>query len=397
MSDYFLTNDRKDCCGCGVCAVKCPYGAISMKDNKNGFRYPIIDMNKCVHCNVCSAVCPFKNADDLTESKPEVYMVRHEDRAILRRSTSGGAFSAMAETFCDKDYVIFGACFDEHMVVRHKFIASVNDLSKFQGSKYVQSDIGTCYREADGFLKEGKKVLFTGTPCQIAGLRNYLGRDDARLLCIDLVCHGVPSPLILKKHIEYLEDRYGSRVKNISFRDKSKYGWLLPCNTVEFHEKKKSARQLAADNCFEKAFLNNICLRESCYNCKFAKAYRVGDLTIGDFWGADELYPKIKNKDGLSLVLVNTEKGRRWFEQIKCFDLCIKSNISDAAKHNKTLIRPAKRHPCRNKFYRDLHKYRFNDLINKYFGSRSLIVRIISVLLTSKTKRWVRKILRLEN
>lgn len=399
MSDYFKTQNRKDCCGCSACAQKCPYGAISMVENENGFKYPIINQDRCTHCNMCSKVCPFKNTEDLSQDHDKmfgVYMVRHADKGVLKSSTSGGAFSAIAKTFCDENYVIFGACFDENMVVRHKYITSLRDLHQFHGSKYVQSDIGDCYRQADEFLQEGRKVLFSGTPCQIAGLRNYLGRDYPRLLCVDLICHGVPSPLVLRRHIAYLQDRYRARVKNISFRDKNKFGWLLPCNTVDFIGR-RSVSQLAADNCFEKAFLNNICLRESCYHCKFAKAERVGDLTIGDFWGADELYPKIKNRNGLSLVLVNTDQGNEWFERIKCFDLCIESNINKAAKQNKTLKRPAKEHPLRSKFFRDLRKLSFDDLIKQYFGNRPLIVRIISVLLTSKMKRWIRKIFRLGN
>ena len=233
---------------------------------------------------------------------PEVYLAFHENNEILERSTSGGAFSAIAEVFCAKEYAIFGAAFDENLTVQHNNIIDRKELYKFSGSKYVQSVIGKSYSHAEAFLKNGKRVLFSGTPCQIAGLRSYLGKEYENLLCVDLICHGVPSPLVLKKYISFLENKRGKKIEYISFRDKSKHGWLIPCTRIDFVSSERAEYHLTADDLYGKISLNNIALRESCYSCKFAKSKRVGDLTIGDFWGAETLYPKIDYRKGLSLL-----------------------------------------------------------------------------------------------
>lgn len=398
MGNYLLTGEKNECCGCGVCVQKCPQKAITMRKEENGFLYPHIEKEKCLDCQVCYTVCPFADSGYVYSRSidiPEVYMVVHGDDEILKKSTSGGAFTAIAETFCDEKYVIFGAAFDENLVVRHTYITDIMDLQKFHGSKYVQSEIGECYKQAETFLKEGKRVLFSGTPCQIAGLRAYLEKEYENLLCIDLICNGVPSPLVLEKYICYLENDYNDKVKYIRFRDKSKYGWLLPCTRIDFFSSTRSDYHLLADDSYEKIYLSNIALRESCYNCKFSESRRVGDFTIGDFWNAEILYPKINNKKGLSLVLINTEKGQSIFENIRCFSLCKKSDISSASQENKALIRPAAKHKQRSAFYKDLYNMEFDILVKKYFRSRPVYIRILSVLLSPKAKRWIRKCLRI--
>ena len=394
MGNYLLTGGKNECCGCGACAQKCPEKAIKMCKDENGFLYPHIEEEKCVDCKVCYSTCPFADLGYIYNQSldiPEVYMVQHKDYETLKKSTSGGAFTAIAETFCNEKYAIFGATFDENMVVRHTYTSDKRELHKFNGSKYVQSDVGECYKQAEALLKEDKKILFSGTPCQIAGLRSYLKKEYDNLLCVDLICHGVPSPLMLEKYIRYLESKHGQKVKYISFRDKTKYGWLLPCTRIDFVSSRSSNYHLTADDPYEKIFLSNIALRGSCYSCKFTKFRRVGDLTIGDFWGAEILYPKINNKNGLSLVLINTDKGQRIFDHIRCFALCKKSDISSVSQENKTLIRPTVKHKQRSAFYKDLHNMEFDKLIKKYCLSRPVYIRALSVLLSPKAKRWIRK------
>ena len=399
MGNYLLTSDKNECCGCGACEQKCLQKAINLRKDKDGFLYPYIEKDMCTDCLVCHTICPFMDAGYAYHriiKSPEVYLAFHKNDEILKRSTSGGAFSAIAEVFCDGKYAIFGAAFDENLVVQHEYITDRRELRKFSGSKYVQSIIGKCYYHAEAFLKDGRKVLFSGTPCQIAGLRSYLSKEYENLLCIDLICHGVPSPLVLKKYISYLENKSGKKVKYINFRDKSKYGWLIPCIKIDFVSSEKAEYHLAADDPYEKIFLNNIALRESCYNCKFAKSKRIGDLSIGDFWGAETLYPKIDYRKGLSLILTNTAKGRHIFKQIRCFALCEKSDKRLASQENKTLLRPAAMHKQYYSFFKDLHNMEFGRLANKYIPSRPFYIRVLSVLLKPKTKKWIKKFLRIK-
>jgi coenzyme F420-reducing hydrogenase beta subunit len=374
----------------------CPNKAISMYEDANGFLYPRIKGEKCTDCKSCYYICPFINIEDLNHDYndvPRVYLVSHRDKAVVSRSTSGGAFTAIAETFHQENLIIFGAAFNEDMEVKHSCITGLKQMHRFSGSKYVQSDMGQCYRQAKEFLKDGKRVLFSGTPCQIAGLRSYLKKEYENLFCVDLICHGVPSPLVLRRYIEYQEKKKGKKIKHISFRDKTKYGWLQPCIRIDFTFSKKSSYTLAEDDLYGKSFLNNISLRESCYSCKFANSKRIGDMTIGDFWGAEIYYPEIKNKNGLSFVLVNTDKGRSIFNMINSLEPCIESDIGVASRNNKGLLHPVKRHKYYYSFYNDLAKMEFDNLVNKYFIPRNFLIRFLSVRLSPEIKRLVRKYL----
>jgi coenzyme F420-reducing hydrogenase beta subunit len=396
MGIFLHTLEKKECYGCGACMNKCPCGAITMDKDRNGFPYPFIDRKMCSDCGTCDEICPF--SDSVPEQykggiSPDVYLVQHRDAGILKKSTSGGAFAAIAETFCDRDYVIFGAAFNRNLEIRHDFITDIRQLEKFHGSKYVQSNTGFCYRKAGTFLKQGRKVLFAGTPCQIAGLRSYLCRDYRNLLCIDLVCHGVPGPFLLKKYIKYMENKAGMKVKFMAFRDKNKYGWLAPCTRTDFADSKNSYYCQSADDPYEKVFLGNIALRECCYDCRFAGAGRVGDLTIGDFWGADILYPGINNKKGLSLLIINNVKGKCVFENIGCFSVKIKSDMHSASLKNKTLTGPAARHKQYSSFDEDLHKMKFDLLVGKYFSSRPFYIRLLTAVLSPGIKRKIKNML----
>ncbi|MHA1410885.1 MAG: 4Fe-4S binding protein, partial [Candidatus Odinarchaeia archaeon] len=250
VTNFFQSGDKNLCCGCGACEQICPENAIHMEQDKEGFFYPVVDEERCTGCGMCAKVCPMKDGGYYNKSalkNPNVYAAYHKDEQVLNNSTSGGVFTAVVQAFCDKDYVIFGASFDKDMVVKHTFVTDSKNISKFRGSKYVQSEVGSSFDSARKFLKEGKRVLFSGTPCQIAGLKGFLRKDYESLLTVDVVCHGVPSPSIFEKYKQYLTRKYKKDIVGINFRDKSKRRWIKPYGTVKF-EDGQILRTVHADN-----------------------------------------------------------------------------------------------------------------------------------------------------
>lgn len=304
--------DKHDCCGCGACAEACPRRCITMAADREGFLYPAVDAEACVHCGFCERVCPMINIGD--ERKPAVtYAAVNTDDAVRMASSSGGVFSALAARTIARGGVVFGAAFTDDCSVEHTGVTSPGGLAALRGSKYLQSRTGHTYGQAKEALKSGVDVLFSGTACQIAGLKRYLRKDYANLLTVDVVCHGVPSPAVWQA---YLKDKNLSdgACGDIQFRDK-KEGW-------KNYRVKISRRQNASagcggvvvdepfyENAYMQAFLSNLTLRPSCYRCP-AKGGRCGsDLTLGDFWGIGRVAPGLDDDRGCSLVLVNTPEG----------------------------------------------------------------------------------------
>jgi coenzyme F420-reducing hydrogenase beta subunit len=264
---------KEDCTGCYACSQICPdeIKCISMVKDNEGFWYPKVDYSKCIKCGLCVDVCPILN-NKVVENTPVAYACINKNKSIRLESSSGGLFSLIAEQVIEDGGVVFGAGFDENFEVMHSYIEKKNDIGKFRGSKYVQSKIGNTYKQAESFLKSGRKVLFTGTPCQIAGLKSFLGEPYIGLLCVDLVCHGVPSPDVFKKYIKYRNEKANSQVKRISFRRKDE-GWKRFSVSFLF-ENDTEYRQNLNNDLYMKAFLKNICLRPSCYECKFKTLHR---------------------------------------------------------------------------------------------------------------------------
>lgn len=396
MANFFQNRDKNLCCGCGACEQICPEGAIHMERDEEGFLYPVIDKKKCTNCGMCERVCPIKNGGYVNKNAfeyPKVYAAYHKDERILTKSTSGGAFTAIAQSFCDNNYVIFGASFDEEMVVRHKFITDIKDISKFRGSKYVQSEVGNAFQAAGKFLEEGKKVLFSGTPCQIAGLKEFIGGGHKNLLTVDIVCYGVPSPVIFEKYKQHLINKYKEKIIDINFREKNKRGWVTPYVVIKF-EDGRIIRDLNVDNPFIISFYKGYSVRPACCSCPFAKVPRVSDITLGDFWGIEEIDPKFYNKKGNSLVLVNTEKGEKAFSISSHYLFLKKEKIEEAKKFNPRLYRSKENNPERNRFRSDSQIMKFEDLQKKYLKPRSLAKKILSLILTKKTRNKIKKFLK---
>lgn len=333
---------KEDCCGCSACLQRCPKKCISMTEDEEGFLYPIVNMTICNNCKICESVCPTINKYPTKEIKSSFSAI-NQDETIRNLSSSGGIFTLLSQMIIDKGGVVFGACWNDKWEVEHGYTETYEGLARFRGSKYLQSRIGNNYILAEQFLKKQRFVLFSGTPCQISGLKHYLRKDYDNLLCVDIVCHGVPSPKVWNNYLNEVCSRNKSNIqdiKSINFRDKST-GW----NNYSFCIKASrwEHKEIAFKNPFMKGFLHDIINRPSCTKCP-AKPFRSGsDITIGDLWGAESISPNMNDGKGISLVLVNNEKGREYIKKIKAQDIPLQEAIMKNPAILKTSSASAKR------------------------------------------------------
>ena len=303
----------KQCSGCYACVSKCPQNCIRMKTDDEGFWYPEVLSESCIDCGVCERVCPAKH-EQAQINEPAAFAVYNKDEKVRGGSSSGGVFTALAEYIIESGGVVFGAEFDEKFNVVHGFAEQKSELGRFRGSKYVQSRIGQSYIKARQFLKAGRTVLFSGTPCQIAGLKSYLGHGYDNLFTVDLICHGVPSPKVWDKYLKHKEQRAGAPVAGVNFRSKQQ-SWKKFAMALSFGNKMVYNKTLDKDE-YLRAFLQNVTLRPSCYECNFKTLGRTSDLTLADFWGVDVVMPDFADDKGVSLVLVHSDKGNNLLEVI---------------------------------------------------------------------------------
>lgn len=357
--------EKEFCAGCHACYSACQKNCISMTEDADGFCYPRVDKSACVGCGRCLQACPLLKANR-TLNGQKAYAAANKDDAARLAGSSGGIFTILAENILDKGGVVFGAAFDEDLSVKHVFISDKKDIFRLNGSKYVQSRIGEAYRQARDFLNEGKMVLFSGTPCQISGLKAYLDKEYENLFCVDLVCHGVPSPKVWRKYVGYREEKAGAPVTEISFRNKAG-GWKKYLVSFKF-KNSEEYRAIYDEDLFMQTFLNNICLRTSCYNCCFKSLDRDSDITLADFWGIETLLPGMDDDKGTSLVLINSKAGSKMLEDIKDMILYEEVDISKAISYNPAAVESVKRHKKRKKFFRQLDKRPFDQLVEKYCG-----------------------------
>lgn len=302
-----LAIDKLKCCACTACKNICPKQAIEMISDEKGFLYPKIDENKCIKCGLCEKVCfyntGYKVLDDHL-NKIETYAIKHKDFNIRMNSRSGGIFTALSDYILDNKGVTYGVGYKENFVVCYKRAETKEERNNFRGSKYVQSELNDMFKRVKNDLENNRWVLFSGTPCHVAGLVKYLGKKKyEKLLLVDIVCHGVPSPKMFNDYINYIEKRYNDKVNGFDFRDKN-FGWDQ--SKESFYIKGKKYARTVYSNLF------NSCLsfRDSCYNCQFTNLNRPSDITIGDCWGIAENRPDIDDNKGVSLVIINTEKGK---------------------------------------------------------------------------------------
>lgn len=363
------------CCGCYACVNICSKNAIVMHEEIDGFKYPIINQNKCINCGMCKKICPILNKSKKEEYKTIAYACYNMNIDNRLNSSSGGIFILLAREIIRRNGVVFGATFDKKFDVLHSHVETEGELKSFMGSKYVQSNIGNTYKKVKKFLEDDRYVLFTGTPCQINGLKSYLRKDYNKLYTQDIICHGVPSPKVWRKYLEYQKKLNMEEIKSVSFRNKDN-GWSLYQMKISFDTKIYS--KSATKDLFFKMFLGNFCLRESCYNCNFKKKNQVADLTLADYWGIKEINPRMYDDQGTSLVIINSNKGKELFELIKNSIRYEETKLEEAIKYNPSIIKSASLNYDRKNFMKDIDKIDFVELQEKYFQKKKLIRRIVN-------------------
>ena len=343
-----VNND--DCCGCRACEKICPKNAITMVYNNEGFLVPIIDKNLCVNCGLCLKSCPqFNTFKEKKDDSIEAFAARAKKTKDLLNGSSGGIFSTIAKFIIENKGFVYGCCFDENMNPIHLCVNKIEDIAKLCGSKYVQSDTNNTYENVKEQLEDNNTVLYIGTPCQIAGLKSFLKNDFKNLYTIDLVCHGVPSPKLFKKYIEWLEKKYKDKVEMYYFRNKIKSGWGLT-SRIKFKSGKEKIIDFRLDP-YYKTFIDAKNYRECCYRCKYSNLTRIGDITLADFWGIEKEHPDFYSPYGNSAIIINNKKGKFLFDSIKNQIDYISTDINKILRYNKNLQQPSKRYYERSNIY----------------------------------------------
>lgn len=368
---YFENKEKKYCNGCGACTLVCPRQCIKMVEDEEGFLYPVIDETKCIKCNKCRKVC--SNNPEKNQYKIKAYATKNKNDEERKNSTSGGMFKILVEYVISKQGVVFGVKFDKELNVIHDYAEEIEKCKEFSFSKYVRSDLRDSYEKVKQFLKDDRYVLFTGTPCQVQGLRSFLGKDNEKLILCEIICHANPSPKVYKMYLKNNELKFGKKVKNIYFRSKNYE--MDNSAYLEFEDGSK-----VKDTVYIKAFSGEQLInRQSCNNCLFVDENRKADFTIGDFWGIKRILPEFDDTKGISLLTVNTEKAEKIFEEIKKDMEYKEVDLNNAFKYNHNSNLPQNKK--RDKFFKGISEGKINEKnIIKYmekYTKRTLYKKII--------------------
>ena len=354
----------EQCTLCGSCYNACPVDAISFKTLYLDFLYPAIDNSRCVGCDRCEKSCPILADKQEPESGyPIAFAARSRDEEARRKSSSGGVFYELASEILSEGGYICGAVFDDHFHVKHIVSNTQKDLYRMMGSKYAQSDMGMCFRQIKTLLDEGKNVLFTGCPCQVAGLRTYIGRKHPNLLLVELICHGIPSDHMLQTYIGMQERKYGARLTRMEFRNKKK-GWHNSSVRMEFENGRVHSEPMTFDT-YMQGYFRGVTLKESCFSCQFRGFKSGSDLTIGDLWGAEISIPDMDDNNGLSAVIVNSEKGTLFLNRSKIIRR--QFEIDKILKYNQSLLTSFDEGAQRTAFYAYTERCDLEGAIETFF------------------------------
>lgn len=362
----------KDCTGCAACMNCCHTGCISMQRDEEGFLHPVIDHSKCTNCSTCTIACPVLTPPRLLQNDtPTCYAAWSKNPEIRFESTSGGVFTHLAKTILNQGGCVVGARYREDCLVEHTMISSDTELGALRQSKYVQSEIGLVYQDIRSQLNKKTPVLFMGTPCQCAGLRSFLKINFKNLYLCDFICRGVNSPTVYLSYLHDLEKKYLSRVRRVWFKNKT-FGWNNFCTKIVFENGEEYLADRETDP-FMLGYIKsqlNLYIRPSCYDCKFKGMNRHTDITLGDFWGVEKLISGIDCTNGVSLVILHSDKGKRLFQDSSSELLCYAVEVSQALRQNVCAVQSVEQTGDRKRFFAELNQKGFFASINKFLSSR---------------------------
>ena len=397
VSPYITIENKIDCCGCSACANSCPANCIAMEEDAEGFRYPVVDETKCLKCGLCKRVCPITNRVKECRIDQSAYLVRHKNEQVLRESTSGGVFTALAQVVIENGGVVFGAALNEQLDVQHIFVQTEEDLYKFRNSKYVQSTIGDCFQQAKEFLDSGRQVLFSGTPCQIEGVKRFLRKDYENLFTVDVVCRACPSPLIWRKYRAFRSQ--DGHLTGAKFRDKADYGYDY--SQISLTDGEKRQHYGVESDPYLRAFFTNLSDRPSCYACAFKKRYRVSDITIWDCFDVYRFDKKLADNKGVTRVLVHSSKGDALLHKAEKNCQIKKIDAESAVAGVREMVRSVPTNANREQFFADANAMDGGALFSKWFPDtfkikmERFIRRTTEKLgIYASVKRFAKKILR---
>ncbi len=362
--------DKSKCCGCNACGDVCPFDAISFKTDIEGFWYPVVNMEKCVNCGLCEKICPELHIDTLKKNDYEkpahTIAAIHKKMNVRWDSTSGGAFSALAEVMYDKGGYVGGAIYNPDFSVRNFISNDPADLEKLRSSKYLESYAEGLYKTIRDLLKKGEKVLACGTPCQMTALRSFLRKDYENLIIVDFICRGVNSPKVYRKYLDSLEEKYGSKVVYVKAKNKE-LGWRNLTRKVVFENGKSYYGVLMEDD-FRRGYHTNVFCRPSCYDCKYKGFPRIADITIADYWGIERVDRNLDNNIGTSMILLNSKKGEAYFKEVEHLLEWRETKFESILPGNLALVKSMDKPSIdREEFFEDLDKIGFQGVVSKYF------------------------------
>ncbi|TGE34866.1 4Fe-4S dicluster domain-containing protein [Desulfosporosinus fructosivorans] len=391
-----IYTDKKECCGCTACMSICPKQSITMQPDEDGFVYPAVNDELCVECGLCRKVCAFQNVPVNANEPLATYAAVNRNQSVLAASASGGIFASLASIIFEKNGVVFGCAFNNDMEPEHICVDNPTNIIKLQGSKYVQSNINTTYADVKQYLEQGIGVLYTGTPCQIAGLISYLGKNYKNLITADIICHGVPSTAFFKGYIKHLEDNLKGKVIDLKFRDKSE-GWGLMGKVV--YEKTGVVRERfipPINSYYYSYFLKGDIYRENCYECKYANGNRQGDFTMGDYWGIEKAHPEIETRNGVSVLLVNSTKGIELLEKIGNYLDLTPSTFEQASEQNGQLRQATAKSYKREAILKTWREGGYQAVAEEYYNSnkKQLVVFRIKMLVLQQVKQLIKRMRR---
>lgn len=373
---------KNECCGCGACANICPRQAIKMEADDEGFRYPHINEEKCIQCSLCKNVCPVKVGNEPEQHKENAYAAYNVDSKERSISSSGGIFILAAKEILCIGGIVYAVAFDSELRAVHQRCTNEDELDKFVGSKYVQSNMEKCYHEIADDLKNQKSVLFVGTPCQVKSINNYLELRRIRkenLITVDFICHGVPSPLAWEKYIRQKEKAHSAKIHEANFRSKIS-GWKKFSMKITFNDNSEYSAIMDNDVYLD-SFFRNLTLRQSCFNCSQKGMQKSSDLTMADFWGIEKEYPEFGDNKGCSFVVINSEKGEKFFQKIRGNVIVKKIDFENGIKHNKCWYESVKKPPQRDKFMKELKSTEdFERLSKKYAKKTGIWVLVRKIM-----------------